>query len=254
MHDMNALPIARGAFPAQRVTLALSFVEHRAAIQDVPVKVGMTLGRRHETDRAVTMFVVVPAHESRDVVQKFVSAGMLECYVAFIEPIVASALPKTCCALTVTPLLRELVIRSADLPPMYERGGIESHLVTLLLDEIAVAPLGDLHLPMPTDPRLRALVEVMTTTPTDRSTMGTWARRVGMSERTMARALSNQTGMSSGRWRQQLHLMLAVQWLATGASVQRVADDLGYESASSFVSMYRKKLGAPPARYISERA
>jgi AraC-like DNA-binding protein len=75
-----------------------------------------------------------------------------------------------------------------------------------------------------------------------------------MSERTLARALSNQTGMSFGCWRQQLHLMLAVRWLGSGASVRQVADDLGYESASSFVSMFRKKLGAPPAQYTAKRA
>ncbi|VWC02528.1 AraC family transcriptional regulator [Burkholderia lata] len=188
------------------------------------------------------------------VVHKFAAAGRLECYVAFIDPSVASNLPSTCCALSVTPLLRELLIRSASLPTMYADSGIESHLVTLLLDEIAVAPLGNLHLPMPTDARLRRIVEMITAMPSDRGTIATWARRVGMSERTLARTLTNQTGMSFGRWRQQLHLMLAVQWLGVGASVQQVADDLGYESASSFVSMFRKKLGSPPARYMAERA
>ena len=66
LHDVNALPVARGAFPTQRMTLARSLVEHRAAIQDVPVKVRMTLGRCHETDCAVTMFVAVPAHQFCD--------------------------------------------------------------------------------------------------------------------------------------------------------------------------------------------
>ena len=66
MHDMNALPVARGAFPAQRMTLACSLVEHRAAIQDVLVKVRMALGRSHETDGTVTMFMVVPAHQFCD--------------------------------------------------------------------------------------------------------------------------------------------------------------------------------------------
>jgi len=188
------------------------------------------------------------------VLHKFEAAGTLECYIAFIDPSVASDLPPTCCALTATPLLRELLIRSASLPAMYEDGGIESHLVTLLLDEIAIAPPGNLHLPMPTDARLRAMVEMITAHPADRSTIRTWARRVGMSERTLARAFNSQAGMSFGRWQRQLHLMLAVQWLAAGASVQQVADDLGYESASSFVSMFRRKLGSPPARYMSERA
>ncbi|WP_244121755.1 helix-turn-helix domain-containing protein [Burkholderia gladioli] len=58
--------------------------------------------------------------------------------------------------------------------------------------------------------------------------------------------------MSFGRWRQQLHLMLAVQWLANGMSIQQVADELGYESASTFVTMFRRTLGAPPARYMAE--
>jgi AraC-like DNA-binding protein/mannose-6-phosphate isomerase-like protein (cupin superfamily) len=188
------------------------------------------------------------------VVHKFTATGTLECYVAFIDPSVESNLPSTCCALSTTPLLRELLIRSASLPMMYADGGIESHLVTLLLDEIAAAPIGNLHLPMPTDARLRKIVEMIAASPADRGTMETWARRVGMSERTLARVLASQTGMSFGRWRQQLHLMLAVRWLGAGASVQQVADDLGYESASSFVSMFRKNLGSPPARYMSERA
>ena len=89
--------------------------------------------------------------------------------------------------------------------------------------------------------------------PADRGTMRSWARRVGLSERTLARLLTQQTGMSFGRWRQQLHLMLAVKWLGTGASVQQVADELGYESAGGFVTMFRKALGTSPARYMAQR-
>ncbi len=59
--------------------------------------------------------------------------------------------------------------------------------------------------------------------------------------------------MSFGRWRQQLGVILAVQRLAGGASIQQVAADLGYESVPSFVTMFRKTLGASPARYMAER-
>ena len=62
-----------------------------------------------------------------------------------------------------------------------------------------------------------------------------------------------ETGMSFGRWRQQLHIILALQWLSQGSSVQSVATGLGYESASSFVVMFRKALGSSPARYITQR-
>ena len=73
------------------------------------------------------------------------------------------------------------------------------------------------------------------------------------SQWTLARLLARETGMSFGRWRQQLNIMLAVKWLGTGASVQRVADGLGYESAGSFVTMFRKALGTSPGRYLAER-
>ncbi|MEB1528085.1 AraC family transcriptional regulator [Xanthomonas sp. WHRI 7945] len=188
-----------------------------------------------------------------DVLHKITAAGTIEVYVAFIDPAVASALPSTCCAISTTALLRELVIRSARLPMLYPEGGAESHLVVLLLDELAAAPIGTLRLPMPTDSRLRKIVEAIVAEPAERGTVQTWARRVGMSERTLARLLTHQTGMSFGRWRQQLHLMLAVKWLSTGVSVQQVADDLGYESAGSFVTMFRKALGTSPGRYMAER-
>ena len=59
--------------------------------------------------------------------------------------------------------------------------------------------------------------------------------------------------MSFGRWRQQLSVLLAVKWLAGGASIQQVANDLGYESTASFVTMFRKTLGISPGRYMAER-
>ena len=84
-----------------------------------------------------------------------------------------------------------------------------------------------------------------------RGTMQYWAQRTGLSERSLARLLARETVMSFGRWRQQLAIMMALRWMAGGASIQRVTYDLGYESADSFVTMFRKTVGVPPARYMS---
>lgn len=187
------------------------------------------------------------------VLHRISATGTIECYVAYIDARAAMGLPSTCCTIATTPLLRELVIRSASYPWLYPEGGTETHLITLLLDEISVAPTGNLHLPMPTDARLRKIAETIMEDPADRGTVQTWAVRVGLSERTLARLLVQETGMSFGRWRQQLQIMLAVKWLSTGTSVQQVADSLGYESAGNFVTMFRKALGTSPRRYIMER-
>jgi AraC-like DNA-binding protein len=96
-------------------------------------------------------------------------------------------------------------------------------------------------------------VDEMMAKPADRGTLEIWARRAGMSERTLLRLISRETGMSFGRWRQQLCVVLAVKWLAGGASIQQVAGDLGYESVPSFVTMFRKVLGTSPGRYMAER-
>jgi len=178
------------------------------------------------------------------------AAGTIECYVVYVDPAAGDALPRDCCTLSTTPLLRELVIRSAALPMRYEEGGMSSRLMTLLLDEMALAQPGRVHLPLPKDKRLRKLVEWIMASPSEPASIDSWAQRMGMSSRTLSRVVSRETGMSFGRWRRQLHILLALQWMAKGATVQDVADGLGYENASNFVVMFRKVLGETPGRYL----
>ena len=179
--------------------------------------------------------------------------GALEGYSAFVAPDVEAPLPQACCTVAVTPLLRELLVRAAHLPLLYDEVGADARMIAVLLDEIASAKVEDLHLPMPTDPRLRRILGEMIEAPADRGTLQSWAKRAGMSDRTLERLIRRETGMSFGRWRQQLAVVLAVKWLAGGASIQEVAADLGYESAPSFVTMFRKALGTSPGRYMAER-
>lgn len=181
------------------------------------------------------------------------ASGRLEGYNAFVDPDVDVRLPEDCLAVSVTPLLRELLARSAGLSVLYEEGGANSRLVAVLLDELAAAQVEDLHLPMPADQRLRKIVTDMMASPADREKLANLAKKAGMSERTLGRLISRETGMSFGRWRQQLAAMLAVRSMAGGASIQQIAADLGYESAPSFVTMFRKTLGTSPGRYMAER-
>lgn len=181
------------------------------------------------------------------------ATGTLEGYSAFVQSGIDERLPRRCCTVSVTPLLRELLFRAASLPLYYDEDGANARLIAVLLDEIAGAKIEDLHLPMPTHPRLRGLVDRMMAAPSERGTLESWARQAGLSTRTLVRLISDETGMSFGRWRQQLGVVLAVQWLADGRSIQQVATGLGYESVPSFVTMFRKTLGTSPGRYMAER-
>lgn len=181
-------------------------------------------------------------------------SGEAQVYCLLIDPDAAGALPPQCCTLSVSGLLHELISKAVSFPPMYEEDGAQGRLIRTLLDELAQAPIEDLHLPMPQDPRLRRLADSLLAAPGDKATLGQWAVRIAMSERSMTRLLLEEFGLSFGRWRRQLHVILSLQRLARGDSVQRVALDLGYENASGFITMFRKAVGQPPARYLADRA
>ena len=129
--------------------------------------------------------------------------------------------------------------------------GFVDALTTLLLAELPQMPVQRLHLPLPAEPRLRRIAAALAEDPADRSTLAQWAGRVALSESSLARLVARETGLTFGRWRQQLHLIVALRQLAAGASVQRVAGNLGYDSVTAFITMFKKALGQPPAQYFS---
>lgn len=172
-------------------------------------------------------------------------------FFVYIEP-GAADLPDRCCTLSISPLLRELIIELADRVEEDEvRDGL---LTTILLSELPRMPVQQLHLPISAEPRLRRIAEALAQDPADRSTLAEWASRVALSDSSLARLVVKETGLSFGRWRQQLHLIVAIRELAAGASVQQVAGDLGYGSVTAFISMFKKALGKPPAKYLSSVA
>ncbi|MEA1674729.1 helix-turn-helix transcriptional regulator [Nitrospirillum sp. BR 11163] len=180
-------------------------------------------------------------------------AGNVEVYCLFVEPDAAPGLPGRCCALSVSPLLERLILHASQMPALYDTDGPDGRIATVLLDQLSLAPIEKLHFPMPADAKLRKIAAALMTDPSDRATIEDWGRRMAAAPRTLTRILKRETGMSFGRWRQQLHILIALQRLDQGVSVQNVALDLGYEGASAFVTMFRKALGKPPARYLAER-
>ncbi|QQB37415.1 helix-turn-helix transcriptional regulator [Achromobacter deleyi] len=163
-------------------------------------------------------------------------------------------LPRQCCTLAITPLVRELMVHLADLSPAATADPGNRRLADVLVEQLAQMPTEQLHLPLSEHPRLREIATALHADPADRSTVAEWGRRLAMSERTLARLVRQEVGMSFGRWRQQMHIVMALQRLSSGVSVQRTAEDLGYESVSAFITMFRKTLGQTPARYFADKA
>lgn len=166
----------------------------------------------------------------------------------------AASVPQECCTLSISPLLQELIHRMATLPPLYDSQGSTAQIATVLLNELIAMPTERLHLPITRHSKLRFIAEALMDDPADRRTVAQWAEAAALGERTLMRLVVTETGMTFGRWRQQLHIIVAVQKLSAGATVQSVSALLGYESVSAFITMFKKALGKSPARYFSDRA
>jgi AraC-like DNA-binding protein len=161
----------------------------------------------------------------------------------------AAAMPRSCRVLPVSPLLRELIVRATELPLQYDEDGPAGHMIALIMTELHGLQSLPLQLPMPQEPRLKALCLALLANPGDQRTLGDWARTVHASERTVARLFQSQTGLSFGGWRQQARLLEAMGRLGSGAPVSQVALDLGYDSVSAFSAMFRRTVGASPSAY-----
>lgn len=174
------------------------------------------------------------------------------CYL-FAEPDVL-ILPGQCCTLSISAMVREMILHLADAPQDYHPGSHTDRFARILLEELALMPMERLSLPVTDHPKILAIANSLRAAPGDRSTVAQWAKRLAMSESSLARLVVRETGLSFGRWRQQLHLLFAIRELASGASVQQVSADLGYDSVTAFITMFKKALGKPPAKYLSSMA
>jgi AraC-like DNA-binding protein len=168
-------------------------------------------------------------------------------FFVYIEPELVD-LPDRCCTLSISPLLRELIVELSDQGADDDER--EDLLTRVVLRELPRMAIQRLHLPLSLEPRLKRIAARLAENPSDRSTLAEWAKRVALSESSLARLVVKETRLTFGRWRQQLHLIVAMRELASGSSVQQVSADLGYESVTAFITMFKKALGKPPAKYL----
>jgi len=163
-----------------------------------------------------------------------------------LGPLAGSA----CCVVQVSALLRESILRAVEFAQQYREDGPEARVVAVIADEIRAAPTAPLHLPLPSDPRARRVADALRANPGDARTLADWARVAGASARTLERLFERETALAFAAWRQQARLLRGLEQLASGDPVTLVALDLGYETPSAFIAMFRRALGTSPGRYF----
>jgi AraC-like DNA-binding protein/quercetin dioxygenase-like cupin family protein len=179
-------------------------------------------------------------------------SGRVSMRTLYLSPRLNTPLERECGVVSVTPLLRELLLRAVALGGLERRVPTERRLLDVLLDQLRELRADALHLPFPRDPRALRVAERLAASPGDSVPLGRVARDAGASKRTLERIFYRETAMTLGRWRQQLRLAQALRLLGAGEPVTTCALEVGYESPSAFVQVFRRTFGVTPRRYFEQ--
>lgn len=167
----------------------------------------------------------------------------------FVDPDAAPGLPRGNCVVSVSPLLRELILAATEVPLEYEMESRNGRLMRFLLDELRELPVLPFHIPWPANERLGALCRQIYDHPDAPANAGEWADKLAMSVRTFHRHFRSETGITFAQWRQLARLLRSLERLAEGASILQVALEHGYASQSAYAALFKRNFGVPPSAF-----
>lgn len=197
---------------------------------------------------------VVPTHRAvwipASVPHTITMSGAVAMRTLYLKPRISSKLPKECCVLNVSPLLKELILHACTFARLRRENLTQRHVIDLIVDQLHSIQAVPLRLPNPNDPRAVRIAQALLCDSGDQQPLKEICRNAGAGKRTAERLFQKEVGMTLGKWRQQLRLMRAMQLLAHGAKVTHAALEAGYSTPSAFISMFRKTLGTTPTNYF----
>jgi AraC-like DNA-binding protein len=176
------------------------------------------------------------------------SHGPFHGWSAYVAEEACHDLPKRPCTIRTSGLLKEAVLRASTWAEG-ESGSRHSHVTAVILDEIRNLPIEPFGLPLPKDARLQRIAQAIIADPADERDLEQWAVWGGVGSRTLSRRFVAETGFNFTNWRQRARLMRSLEMLADEVPVQNVALDLGYSTASAFISLFKRTFGETPSAY-----
>jgi AraC-like DNA-binding protein len=201
---------------------------------------------------------VVPTHRAvwipATIPHTITMSGIVAMRTLYLRSRLARALPRACCVVNVPPFLKELILHPCTLGSLRKSKKRECHLIDTIIDQLEAIQMIPLQLPHLTDARAARIAELLMADPSNNRPLPQLCKVAGASKRTVERLFQEGTGMTFGKWRQQLRLMQAMRLLADGAKVTHAALEAGYSTPSAFIAMFRKTLGTTPMAYFRTAA
>jgi AraC-like DNA-binding protein len=201
---------------------------------------------------------VVPTHRAvwipAAVTHTITMSGTVAMRTLYLKTRLAKTLPRDCCVVNVSPLLKELILHACTIAALKKETKRHCHLIDVIIDQLATIPTVPLQLPNPSDSRVLRIAALLIADPSDRRPLKQICKLAGASKRTVERLFQEDVGMTFGKWRQQLRLMQGMRLLAEGAKVTYAAMESSYSTPSAFSSMFSNTLGTTPASYFRTNA
>jgi AraC-like DNA-binding protein len=190
--------------------------------------------------------VWIPARTSHEVCM----SGAVSLRTLYLKLELRCALPRKPCVLSVGPFFKELILVACDFEALDQREKAQAHLISVILDQLQQAQTDSFQLPHPSDVRAQRVADALMKCPGDERKLEEICKAAGGSKRTIERLFRRETGLSLGKWRQQLRLMYALQLIASKETISSAAVDAGYSTPSAFISSFRSALGTTPGKYF----
>ncbi|WP_448550289.1 AraC family transcriptional regulator [Thalassotalea fusca] len=190
--------------------------------------------------------VWVPSHTLHEVTSQ-TDAKIVSVYIDNRE---AASLPNSATVLSVSPLLQALLVEAAQLPEHIQWYSADGRLLRLIRDYLCKANPIVFHLPYPTDKRLIKAVSIIERDSMESLNIQAVCTEVGMSVRHFSRLFKVETGITFREWKLRQRIQSAIQLLNLGHAVNTTALMLGYESASTFIAMFKQQTGVTPGEFL----
>ena len=179
--------------------------------------------------------------------------GTVEMRTLYLSPGLTEFENPNCRVIEVTPLLRELVLRTVERLGLDSRSAHDSRMMELVEDEVKTAMEraedSPLVLALPADAQALSLARSILEEPSVNDNVDRLAKKHGLARRTLERRFRDETGMSFGMWRQKARLLDSIRLLAQGKSVTDAALDCGYSSVSAFIAAFKSTFGYTPGHF-----
>jgi AraC-like DNA-binding protein len=169
-----------------------------------------------------------------------------------IPPVDLLNLPGGVCVLRASALMIASLQRLTQLTS--SDGTMRRLLWKVVAAEVSATQPEQLEVPMPTAPRLLKAAQSVLARPTAAASLDQLAARAGMSRRSFARHFRSQTGLPYARWKRAVIAQYALELVAAGHKVSSVALDVGYESVSAFIAMFRRQYGESPRQFLVDNS